>query len=153
MLRRGQPGLMGWILLRIMPLMQDRSLDLLISSPARYHCATDAPLDAGTWRFNYHNVLHLTRSLCITHSNKHNSAGILSFLYSTTCVASTMVWICTSTTTIEYMISLMKRNNFLKKKNSRRDRKKKITKKYWKRIRRWTGQNISQLLQTQNIAD
>ena len=26
-----------------MPLMQDRSLDLLTSSPARYHCTTDAP--------------------------------------------------------------------------------------------------------------
>ena len=30
-------------LLLIMPLMQDHSLDLLSSSPARYHCATDAP--------------------------------------------------------------------------------------------------------------
>ena len=26
-----------------MPLAQDRSLDLLASSPARYHCATGAP--------------------------------------------------------------------------------------------------------------
>ena len=26
-----------------MPLVQDRSLDLLTSSPARYHCTTDAP--------------------------------------------------------------------------------------------------------------
>ena len=30
-------------LLWIMPLVQDRSLDLLTSSPARYHCTTDAP--------------------------------------------------------------------------------------------------------------
>ena len=39
-LARGQPGLMRWILLWI---MQDLSLDLLISSPARYHCAVDGP--------------------------------------------------------------------------------------------------------------
>ena len=26
-----------------MPLAQDRSLDLLVSSPERYHCTTDAP--------------------------------------------------------------------------------------------------------------
>ena len=26
-----------------MPLVQDRSLDLLISSPTRYHCAADTP--------------------------------------------------------------------------------------------------------------
>ena len=41
-LGRGQPGLMRWILWN-MPLVQDRSLDLLTSSPVRYHCATDAP--------------------------------------------------------------------------------------------------------------
>ena len=34
-------------LLRIMPLVQDQSLDLLISSPAHYHCATDASSDRG----------------------------------------------------------------------------------------------------------
>ena len=28
-----------------MPLAQDRSFDLLASSPARYHCTTDASLD------------------------------------------------------------------------------------------------------------
>ena len=43
-LGRRHPGLMRWILLGIMPLVQDRSLDLLISSPARYHCTTDAPI-------------------------------------------------------------------------------------------------------------
>ena len=42
-LGRGQPGRMRWILLCIMPQVQDRSLDLLSSSPARYHCTTDAP--------------------------------------------------------------------------------------------------------------
>ena len=42
-LGRGQPGLIRWILLWIMPLVQDRSLNLLTCSPARYHCATDAP--------------------------------------------------------------------------------------------------------------
>ena len=36
-LGRGQPGVMRWILLWIMPLVQDRSLDLLTSSPARYN--------------------------------------------------------------------------------------------------------------------
>ena len=44
MLDRGQPGLMRWILLWIMPLVQDRLLDLLASSPAHYHCATAAPI-------------------------------------------------------------------------------------------------------------
>ena len=38
-LDHGQPGLMKWILLRIMPLVQDWSLDLLTSSPAPYHGA------------------------------------------------------------------------------------------------------------------
>ena len=42
---RGQPGLMRRILLRIMPLVQDGSLDLLTSSPARYHCTTDTPIE------------------------------------------------------------------------------------------------------------
>ena len=35
-LGRGQPGWMRWILLCILPLAQDRSLDLLAKSPARY---------------------------------------------------------------------------------------------------------------------
>ena len=34
--------LMRWILFWIMPVVQDRSLDLLTSSPACYHCTTDA---------------------------------------------------------------------------------------------------------------
>ena len=42
-LGRGQPGLIRWILLWNMPLVQDRSLDLLTSSPTCYHWATDAP--------------------------------------------------------------------------------------------------------------
>ena len=33
-----------WILLWIMPQAEDGSLDLLASSPAHYHCTTDAPL-------------------------------------------------------------------------------------------------------------
>ena len=43
-LGRGKPRLMRWILLWIMPQVQDRSLDLLACSPAHYHCTTDAPL-------------------------------------------------------------------------------------------------------------
>ena len=39
----GQPGLMRWIVLWIMPLVQDQSLDLLTLSPAHYHWATDGP--------------------------------------------------------------------------------------------------------------
>ena len=42
-LGRGQPGRMRRILLWIMPLPQDLSLDLLTSSPALYHYTTDAP--------------------------------------------------------------------------------------------------------------
>ena len=42
-LSRGQPGMMKWILLWNMLLVQVRSLDLLTISPARYHCTTDAP--------------------------------------------------------------------------------------------------------------
>ena len=41
-LGRGQPGLMRLILSWIMPLVQDRSLDLLTSSPSRYYCTTGA---------------------------------------------------------------------------------------------------------------
>ena len=40
---RGQPWLMRWILCWNMPLVQDRSLHLLTSNPARYQYATDAP--------------------------------------------------------------------------------------------------------------
>ena len=39
----GQFGLMRWILVCIMPQVQDQSLDLLTSSHAHYHCATDSP--------------------------------------------------------------------------------------------------------------
>ena len=35
-----QPGLMRWILIWIMPQVQDRLLDLLTCNPARYHCTT-----------------------------------------------------------------------------------------------------------------
>ena len=37
-----KPGWIRLILLWIMPLAQDQSLDLLASSPALYHCTTDA---------------------------------------------------------------------------------------------------------------
>ena len=37
-LGRRQPGRMRWVLLGIMPLSQDRSHNLLASSPARYNC-------------------------------------------------------------------------------------------------------------------
>ena len=43
-LGRGQPRLIGWILLWIMPMVQNQSLDPLTSSPVHYHCAKDAPL-------------------------------------------------------------------------------------------------------------
>ena len=43
-LGRGQPGWMWWILFWIMPLVQDRSLDLLARGPAHYDCTTDAPI-------------------------------------------------------------------------------------------------------------
>ena len=39
----GQSRLVRWILLWIMPLVQGRSLDLLTSSKACYHCTMDAP--------------------------------------------------------------------------------------------------------------
>ena len=39
---RTQPGRMRWILLWIMPPAQDRSHDLLYSSPTRYHCTKDS---------------------------------------------------------------------------------------------------------------
>ena len=42
-LGRRQPGRMRWILLWNMSLAQDRSLDLLASSPACYRCTMDAP--------------------------------------------------------------------------------------------------------------
>ena len=42
-LGQGHPGLMRWILLWVMPLVQECSLILLISSPVRYHWITDAP--------------------------------------------------------------------------------------------------------------
>ena len=39
--------LIRWILLWIMPLLQDRSVDLLTSSPPRYHFSTDVYNDNG----------------------------------------------------------------------------------------------------------
>ena len=48
-LSRWWPGLMRWILFKIMSLVQDRSIDLWTISPARSHCVTDAPLKLGAW--------------------------------------------------------------------------------------------------------
>ena len=45
-----------WILLWIMPLVQDWSIDLVISSPASYHCTTNASPP----RFAYTNLLCLS---------------------------------------------------------------------------------------------
>ena len=42
-LGQGQFELMIWILVQIMPQVQDLSLDLLTGSPVCYHCAMDAP--------------------------------------------------------------------------------------------------------------
>ena len=42
LLSRRQPGL-RWILLCTIPLVQDRSFDLLTSSPVRYQCTKDTP--------------------------------------------------------------------------------------------------------------
>ena len=42
-LGQGQHGLMRWILLWILPLVQDQSLGLLTSSPACYYCTTKPP--------------------------------------------------------------------------------------------------------------
>ena len=42
-LNLGQPGLVRWILLWIMPQVQYRLFDLLTCSLARYHCTMDAP--------------------------------------------------------------------------------------------------------------
>ena len=47
-LDRRQPEPMRWILIWIMPLAQKRSLELLASSPSRYHCTTDAPYNIPT---------------------------------------------------------------------------------------------------------
>ena len=44
-LGKGQPGVLRWILLWIMSLMQHRALDLLSSSPACHHCTTDVPVE------------------------------------------------------------------------------------------------------------
>ena len=42
-LGQGQSRLMRWILVWIIPQVQDQSLNLLICSPVPYHCATAAP--------------------------------------------------------------------------------------------------------------
>ena len=49
LLGRGQPGLMRWILVWIMPQVQDWLLNLLTRSPVSYHCATTAPSAMEHW--------------------------------------------------------------------------------------------------------
>ena len=48
----GQHVLMRWLLLCIIPLVQDRSLYLLTSSPACYHCTTYAP-EMNKWMIDW----------------------------------------------------------------------------------------------------
>ena len=43
-LEQRQPGIMWWILVRNMPLVQDQSPDKLTCSPVCYYCAAAAPL-------------------------------------------------------------------------------------------------------------
>ena len=61
---RRQPGQMKWILLWIMPLVQDQSLDLLTSSPARYHCATDNLSQIS--RYSRHRIMTTCRRIVWT---------------------------------------------------------------------------------------
>ena len=61
---QGQPGLIWWILLWTMPLVQDRSFVLLTSSPARYHCITDLCHSFLTLRtFMFIHILMFSRLL------------------------------------------------------------------------------------------
>ena len=53
----GQALLMGWILLWIMPMVQGRSLTLLICSPTRQHWATDARTCEMSQRPGYRLIL------------------------------------------------------------------------------------------------
>ena len=57
-LGRGQPGLMNWCLLWIMPQVQDRSLYLLTSSQAPYHNTTDAPGYGNNYNLNITEQKH-----------------------------------------------------------------------------------------------
>ena len=69
-LGRGQPGLIRWIMLWIIPLVQYLLVDLLTSSPACYHCTTISPLIAIpkhsissyvllTWWGNYYWLMYV----------------------------------------------------------------------------------------------
>ena len=49
-LGRGQPGLMKWIVVWIMPQVQHKSLNLLTCSPVHHHCAAAAPTRIRTMR-------------------------------------------------------------------------------------------------------
>ena len=58
-----QYGVMRWILFWIMSMVQDRSLDLLTSSPTCNQCATDAIIctywDTGSVLYIFHNNLNI----------------------------------------------------------------------------------------------
>ena len=60
----------------IMPQVQDRSLDMLICSPARYHCATTAPT---TFNQKKGNTMIFKVNMLLTVNSKQT---IATFLYS-----------------------------------------------------------------------
>ena len=61
-LGRGQPVLMRWLLLWIMPLAQDRSIDLLVSCSTRYHCTADV---SSLCRVEFSTMATLITSRCL----------------------------------------------------------------------------------------
>ena len=81
-LGREQPGLTGWILLWIMTLVQDRSLDLLTSSPAHYHCTTDATSCVmqmnGVYKQNWNTKI---KQVCQTNSAPMDSKNVCSYTF------------------------------------------------------------------------
>ena len=70
---------MRWILLWIMPLVQDWSLDLLTISPMHYHCTTDTPKQLCTIYYNDWPTscacLSLTRCMCLRITWHSDSVG------------------------------------------------------------------------------
>ena len=74
---QGQPELMRWILVLIMPHVQNHSPDLLTCSPARYHCATTALF----------NKPHPTWTKVINHCSR----GMTDWMYKWWCFRS---WFC-----------------------------------------------------------
>ena len=71
-LSRRQPGRIRLILLWIMPFAQDRSLDLLASSPASYHWTTD--------EYHYINLVTMTHyCIIIWMALLHAQSALLSY--------------------------------------------------------------------------